>query len=221
MKKIIEVLAITAFLAAGLRWGAFASGTSAGSMQSSNSQDHSAFEKSQEITGLYEQGIQAGKDNDYPKAIGFFEQASEKDPGNADVLNMLAHAQRMTGQIDAALANYQKALAIRPDFAQAREYLGETYLQAALRERDRLKSYGDNGKTEFQDLTGGFKRPRPSSRTRKRPPKKAPPTSTRPRMTRNRKKLESAKVEGIRNGGFGFWPAERVCGGTGLRMGGF
>ncbi|HTC21581.1 MAG TPA: tetratricopeptide repeat protein [bacterium] len=156
MKRVIELLAVAAVLGLGLSMVVFASGTSGPSMQSGNSEDHSGFEKAQEIMGLYQQGIQAGKDQDYPKAIGLFEQALQKDPANADVLNMLAHAQRMTGQIDAALANYQKALAIRPDFPEAREYLGETYLQAALGERDKLKSYGDSGKEQMGYLDQAF-----------------------------------------------------------------
>jgi|GEM_PF-3247632 len=158
MKRILIVLLSAAVLGAGLRLAAFANGTSGPSMQSNNNQDHSAYEKSQEISGLYEKGIQAGKDNDYPKAVDYFKNALDKDPENADVLNMLAHAQRMTGQIEPALENYKKALAIRPDFAQAREYLGETYLQAALMERDKLKSYGDKGKDQLDDLTAAFKK---------------------------------------------------------------
>ena len=153
MKRMMMVLGVAAALAAGSRVVSYANGTSGPSMQRSNSSDHSAYERGQEIMALYNQGIQAGKDNDYQKAIGFFEDALKKDPDNADVLNMLAHAQRKTGLIDGALENYKKALAIRPRFAEAREYLGETYLQAALRERDILKSYGDSGKEQLEDLT--------------------------------------------------------------------
>jgi hypothetical protein len=50
------------------------------------------------------------------------------------------------------LRNYAKALKLRPNFPDAREYLGEAYLQALLRELDTLKSYGKNGEEQRQDL---------------------------------------------------------------------
>jgi tetratricopeptide (TPR) repeat protein len=170
MKRVMIVLAVIVLVGVGSRLVSYASGTSSSSMQSHNNTDNSAYEKSQEIAGLYEKGIEAGKANDYEKAIDFFGQALDKDPQNADVLNMLAHAQRKTGKIGEALENYKKALAIRPDFAEAREYLGETYIQAALQEAATLKSYGDKGKEQLEDLTEAFKDAEETLKDKKKDP---------------------------------------------------
>jgi Tfp pilus assembly protein PilF len=105
----------------------------------------------------YAQGVQAGQNNDYKKALPLFEEALKEDPNNPDILNGLAHAQRETGDIDDALVNYKKALELRPKFPEAHEYLGETYIQAALREVEILKGYGDNAKDQTDDLSRHFK----------------------------------------------------------------
>ncbi|MDE2222137.1 MAG: tetratricopeptide repeat protein [Candidatus Omnitrophica bacterium] len=110
-----------------------------------------------QTVSLYDQGIAAGQANDFQKALPLFEQALRQDPNNPDILNMLAHTQRKIGLIDEALANYKKALELRPRFPEAREYLGEAYVQAALREVEVLKSYGGDAKDELEDLTNDIK----------------------------------------------------------------
>lgn len=116
-----------------------------------------AYEKAQKIQGLYQNGVEAGDKGDFNAAIGFFEDALKLNPDNPDALNMLAHAQRKAGRIDEALDNYKKALRLRPNFAEAREYLGEAYIQAALREMDTLKSYGKDGQEQLEDLRQALK----------------------------------------------------------------
>jgi cytochrome c-type biogenesis protein CcmH/NrfG len=54
----------------------------------------------------------------------------ERTPGDADAWNELGHAHRKTGDLKAAFSAYGKALAIDPGHRNAREYLGEAYLQA-------------------------------------------------------------------------------------------
>ncbi len=105
------------------------------------------------VVSLYDQGVDASNNNDYQKALPLFEQALRSDPDNPDILNMLAHAQRKIGMIDEALANYKKALSLRPRFPEAHEYLGEAYVQAALREVETLKNYGNDGKEQLEDLS--------------------------------------------------------------------
>jgi tetratricopeptide (TPR) repeat protein len=105
------------------------------------------------VVSLYDQGVDASNNNDFQKALPLFEQALRADPDNPDILNMLAHSQRKIGMIDEALANYKKALTLRPRFPEAHEYLGEAYVQAALREVETLKNYGNDGKEELEDLS--------------------------------------------------------------------
>ncbi len=106
---------------------------------------------------LYDQGMEANNNGDYQKAKGLFEQALSINRDNPDILNMLAHTQLKVGLIDEALKNYKRALQLRPRFPEAREYLGETYIQAALREVETLKSYGSDGQEQLEDLTKKIK----------------------------------------------------------------
>jgi tetratricopeptide (TPR) repeat protein len=109
------------------------------------------------VVSLYDQGVQASNSNDFQKALPLFEQALRADPNNPDILNMLAHSQRKIGLIDESIANYKKALELRPRFPEAHEYLGEAYIQAAMREVETLKNYGNDGKEELEDLSEDIK----------------------------------------------------------------
>lgn len=96
----------------------------------------------------YAQGLALVEAEEYREARHAFERALRKAPRDPDVLNMLAYSERRSGQLDRAIHTYQKALARRPHFPQAREYLAEAYLQAVLRELEILERYGDEAKDE-------------------------------------------------------------------------
>jgi tetratricopeptide (TPR) repeat protein len=93
---------------------------------------------------------------EYTEARKIFEQLAVESPKSADVLNMLAYTQRKTGAVDEALANYRRALELRPKFPQAREYLAEAYLQLALREAETLRTYGGSGEEQLQKLSAAM-----------------------------------------------------------------
>ena len=109
------------------------------------------------VVSLYDQGVEATKNSDFPKALKLFEQASRESRNNPDIFNMLAHTQLKLGMIDESLESYKKALNLRPRFPEAREYLGEAYIQAVLREIETLKSYGSEGSENLDDLKKAFK----------------------------------------------------------------
>jgi len=127
-----------------------AAGTSLSSWTSSADQKAPAV-------SLYDQGMQASNGQDYKTALGLFQQALRADPNNPDIINMVAHSQRKLGLTKEALENYDKALALRPHFPEAREYLGEAYLQAALEEVETLRGYGVEGKEQLEDLISAIK----------------------------------------------------------------
>ncbi len=157
MKRIWVVLVLAGLLTP-LRTASFASaGGGGGGSFYSDTTDHSAFEKSQRVQGLYQKGIEATNSGDFDKAIDYFQQVLQLKDDDADALNMLAHAQRKTGKIDEALENYKKALQLQPNFPQAREYLGEAYIQAALREMETLKGEGRDGQEQLQLLQAALK----------------------------------------------------------------
>lgn len=105
---------------------------------------------------LFAQGMELVKSERYDEARKLFERLHRDKPDDPEVLNMLAYTQRKTGKLDEALGNYHRALELRPDFPQAREYLGEAYLQAALREVEKLRGAGDAGREELQKLVDAF-----------------------------------------------------------------
>ena len=51
--------------------------------------------------------------------------ANKQDP---EVLNGLGYTNRKLGQFDVAIDYYRQAIALNPDYAEAREYLGEGYV---------------------------------------------------------------------------------------------
>ena len=117
----------------------------------------SANDKSNQAKSWYDEGVKQAKENNYEKALEFFQKAVASEPNNPSVLNMLAFTQRKLGKLDEAFANYEKALSIRNKFPEAREYLGEAHIQAALKQIDILKSYGDDAKEEHEDLVRALK----------------------------------------------------------------
>ena len=91
---------------------------------------------------------------------------------------MLAFSLRKTGKIDKAIKHYHKALKLRPRFPQAREYQGEAYIQAAVREITTLKRYGKTAEHEHDDLVEALIEAADRFRSEDAPdtPEKAPQT---------------------------------------------
>jgi tetratricopeptide (TPR) repeat protein len=66
---------------------------------------------------------------DYRTAIPLLSAIVQRDPRNADALNLMGFSLRKTGQYELALQYYNAALAIDPRNLGANEYLGELYVQ--------------------------------------------------------------------------------------------
>ncbi|MDP8997406.1 MAG: hypothetical protein M3O03_10475 [Pseudomonadota bacterium] len=77
---------------------------------------------------LYAKGYKLAKAGDYEQAITVLSSVENHD--NPDVLNMLGYSNRKAGRIELGISFYAKALALKPDFVLAREYLGEGYVAA-------------------------------------------------------------------------------------------
>jgi tetratricopeptide (TPR) repeat protein len=116
----------------------------------------SKTEKKDKATAYYEEGVQLAETGDFDKALERFEKANKERKNDADILNMMAFAQRKLGRLNEAFENYARALEIRPDFPQAREYLGEAHLQAALEQAKILSEYGSLGEEELAQLMAAF-----------------------------------------------------------------
>lgn len=77
----------------------------------------------------YSLARQAMDDGDYEIAIDKLAAIHEKEPGDADVLNMLGYGYRKIGNFDQARGYYLQALAVDPDHRGANAYMGELYLE--------------------------------------------------------------------------------------------
>lgn len=87
----------------------------------------------------------------YRKALERAQRAVETDSAYHEAWNLVGYASRRLGKHDQAVAAYKKSLGLRFDYAPAREYLGETYLEMkqldkALEQHailERLKATGE------------------------------------------------------------------------------
>ena len=77
----------------------------------------------------YERAVELIEAEDYEAGLRILEKVNRKEPGNADVLNMLGYAHRKLDRMETALGFYREALAIEPRHLGANEYLGELYLE--------------------------------------------------------------------------------------------
>ncbi len=65
----------------------------------------------------------------FEESLPVLAEVLQRNPQNADALNLLGYANRKLGRFDEALAYYRQALEIDPRHLGAREYLGEAYLE--------------------------------------------------------------------------------------------
>lgn len=87
----------------------------------------------------------------YRKALERAQRAVETDSSYHEAWNLVGYASRRLGRHEEAVLAYRKCLGLRFDYAPAREYLGETYLEMkqpdkALEEHailERLKAAGE------------------------------------------------------------------------------
>ena len=76
---------------------------------------------------LYQQGRDLALAGRYEEALGAL--AAVQNQKDSRVLTMIGYAKRKLGSFDEGVAYYQQALAIDPDNADTREYLGEAYVE--------------------------------------------------------------------------------------------
>jgi tetratricopeptide (TPR) repeat protein len=88
--------------------------------------------------GFWRNRQEASVKKNWASAIGFYEEAIAKKPDFYEAHSDLGYAYRKTGDYDKSLAAYGRALEINPEYPQALEYVGETYL--GLKRLDDAKS---------------------------------------------------------------------------------
>jgi Flp pilus assembly protein TadD len=111
------------------------------------------------------------KKQDYAGAIPLLLTALQKSPKDPDIMNELGYSYRESGQLDQALVYYRQALAIDPDHAAAREYLGELYLKQdqpnmaniELGELKRICKSGCEARRELEKAIADYSAAHPAS----------------------------------------------------------
>ncbi len=81
---------------------------------------------------LYEQGKLLATENEYDWALEVLARIAKQD--DAKVLNYIGYSNRKAGRLETGIEAYKKALALDPDYVQAREYLGEAYILAGKKD---------------------------------------------------------------------------------------
>jgi tetratricopeptide (TPR) repeat protein len=91
----------------------------------------------------------------FRRAMDRGERAAGLDPKYHEAWNLVGFCARKLNDYDKAFASYEKCLALKPDYAPAREYLGEAWLEKGdpKKAREQLEHLEDSGAiTEAQNL---------------------------------------------------------------------
>jgi len=78
---------------------------------------------------LTNEGLALATSGDWSGAEDKYRSALRADRSIPEAWNGLGHALKKQARYDAALVAYDEALRLRPDYPQALEYLGETYVE--------------------------------------------------------------------------------------------
>ena len=109
---------------------------------------HPAGDPKPEAAGeSYAQGEEKARQGEWAEAAALFRKVIEEDDQHYKALNMLGYSLRKMGKAKEAIAAYNKALSIKPDYAPALEYRGVAHIMdgnkpAALADLQKLKSLG-------------------------------------------------------------------------------
>ena len=86
-------------------------------------------EKAASATNSKERGkLELKVQKEFKKAVRAFGNATKANPGMFQAFSSLGYALRRTGDYEAALEAYDRALALEPRYTEATEYRGEAYL---------------------------------------------------------------------------------------------
>ena len=109
---------------------------------------HPAGDPKPQMAGQnYSQGEEKARQGKWEEAAALFRKVIEEDGQHYKAFNMLGYSLRKMGKAKEAIAAYNKALSIEPDYAPALEYRGVAHVvagnkAAALADLQKLKSLG-------------------------------------------------------------------------------
>jgi tetratricopeptide (TPR) repeat protein len=90
---------------------------------------------------LYQQARLLADEGEYEWALDHLRFIHDQQ--NPEVLNYTGYANRKSGRLETGIAYYQQALALNPNYVEAREYLGEAYV---------LSGFDDRAQQQLQEI---------------------------------------------------------------------
>ena len=94
---------------------------------------------------LYRSGIESLWLGNYDNAVGYFENAANKNPKRAEAWVQVGYCKVKQGKIQEALRAYQQALLLKPADAEIHNKLGDAYYYSG-RLREAIESYSEAAK---------------------------------------------------------------------------
>lgn len=124
--------------------GASSSASQEGSPEvASRQQAERAYAEAYDQITKAKDDLEAGKDKNAQKkfkhALESAQEAVHLDAKYYEAWNAIGYASRKLGKYDDALKAYETCLDIKPDYAPAREYLGEAYIELGQIEKARVQ----------------------------------------------------------------------------------
>jgi tetratricopeptide (TPR) repeat protein len=109
------------------------SGTDAPQVATGRQEAERSYGQAYEEIAKAKKDLEAGKtknaDKRYKRALESAERATALDARYHEAWNLVGYAARKLKDYPKAFAAYEKCLAVKPDYAPAREYMGEAYLE--------------------------------------------------------------------------------------------
>jgi len=102
----------------------------------------SAKSKTEVAESLYLTGLESMWLGNYDNAVGYFENAVNRNPRRAEAWMQVGYCKVKQGKSQEAIRAYQQALQLEPDSAEIRNKLGDAYYYAG-RLREAIESYTD------------------------------------------------------------------------------
>ncbi len=142
-------------VAAGIMVGLL-SGVSHGAM--SRGEGGSDRPPAKEMTPAYAEAEAAAREGRCKEALRLVGHVLSLDPTDAAAFNVRGYCLRKTGDLDGAFQAYGNALKLRPDFPEARAYLAEAHIEAAIHQAEVLRGYGEGGASALLEVAQALRR---------------------------------------------------------------
>jgi len=104
--------------------------------------DLSTKNKTESAESLYRTGLESLWLGNYDNAVGYFENAVNKNPRRAEAWVQVGYCKLKQGKSQEAIHAYQQALQLKPDSAEVHNKLGDAYYYAG-RLREAIECYTD------------------------------------------------------------------------------